>query len=204
MSSMVFEDDYFCDVSDYVITDVDDIVPPSLKEVIAMEDSTDIRDIIGAYVEELCGSRPPIAEVVCQNIYGTVTSTQLWNGTICREEKYGTKFGQKHGIYQRWDGGELVTDETYVEGKLHGMAKHWDGYGEPVFEEHYMNGTLHGPCKYWWSDRGETWLGKVITYKHGKKEHCIHYQHRYGDDTLYEKPDLCECEEEFYESEEEF
>jgi len=189
-------------------TDVDDIVPLSLEEIVAMEDSTDIRDIIGAYVEELCGSRPPIAEVVCQNIYGTVTSTELIDGTICEGEKYGTKFGQKHGIYQRWACGYLVADETYVEGKLHGMAKSWDYDGEPEFEEHYMNGTLHGPCKYWCSDRGETWLGEVITYKHGKKEHCIHYYHIYGDDTLYERKDPCEelSEEELSEeeSEEEF
>jgi hypothetical protein len=55
---------------------------------------------------------------------------------------WGLRGGQKHGLeVEYWDNGEIAFVETWVDGMLHGLARHYDEEGKLLLETRFAEGT---------------------------------------------------------------
>ncbi len=73
--------------------------------------------------------------------------------------------GTWHGIHRRWTGpGELVLEETFVDGELHGESRSWYSSGDLREVRHLREGKLHGERRAWYPSGEQRW---TAVYKRG-------------------------------------
>lgn len=120
----------------------------NFAELLTMKDLDEVRDIIGDYVEDLCGYRVSIADRVHAVMYEKVVT---YHPSGAKWQEYRTKFGVRDGLYQAWyDNGVLMTQYTLVNGVLHGNYKCWFSNGVMQMDCWYAHGKLHGSYKTWY------------------------------------------------------
>ena len=126
---------------------IDYTTPYELHELLGMTDLEGVRDVIGDYVEDLCGYRVQIADKIHQEMYQKVVT---YYETGEKMEEYRTKFGAMDGTYRKWKpNGILFWEREYVDGKLHGVDKTWYLTGQLREENHYVNGKRCGTHTRW-------------------------------------------------------
>jgi antitoxin component YwqK of YwqJK toxin-antitoxin module len=74
-----------------------------------------------------------------------------------------------------WSNGKLQSERSRVDGKLHGMVKHWYESGQLRSEYPYIDEELHGMAKWWHQDGGIRWFwlynkGELVTTFYPKNE----------------------------------
>ena len=86
--------------------------------------------------------------------------------------------GVQHGPSRTWyPGGNKSTEETWVDGGLHGVVRHWPDPDDdkerkaqlkPSLEATWQSGALHGVWREWegWGD--DRWLRIERHYEHGE------------------------------------
>jgi antitoxin component YwqK of YwqJK toxin-antitoxin module len=63
--------------------------------------------------------------------------------------------GKLHGMVKHWyQNGQLRSERPYVDGMPHGMIKWWYRDGQLGAETFYVDGVIHGVAK-WWSPNGD-------------------------------------------------
>ncbi len=67
-------------------------------------------------------------------------------------------------VYEAYENGQVITEQSFREGYLEGVSKEWDSEGNLLLEEHYQKGKLHGTHKLW---KGERLLA-VILFEEGE------------------------------------
>jgi hypothetical protein len=107
---------------------IEHATPYEFHELLAMTDLDEVREVIGDYVEDLCGYRVSIADRVHAMMYEKVV-TYHPSGT--KYQEYRTKFGVRDGLYQAWyENGAIMNQYPLVNGGLRGRYKRWFSNGE--------------------------------------------------------------------------
>lgn len=98
--------------------------------------------------------------------------------------------GTRHGVSKTWyRSGALETEETWVDGELHGVQRKWpDPWNsssdisqlKPSFEASYKNGKRHGALREWSGRRDNRWLKIEQNYVDGELD---------GEDSEWENKD---------------
>jgi hypothetical protein len=65
----------------------------------------------------------------------------LWDQDGERATGWGIRDGKKHGRCVEWINGKVIYLETYANGLLNGIARHWDEDGMLLLETRYVRGT---------------------------------------------------------------
>lgn len=105
------------------------------------------------------------ADVTFYTVAGKLESKGLMDG----KNRIGT------WIYYHEDGKTIMSEETYKNGKLHGIYKTFYNSGKPTEVANYVNGLLDGPYKKY-AIKGHVY--QSFTYKAGKLNGTATYYNR--------------------------
>ena len=84
------------------------------------------------------------------------------NGEKCHK----TVLNEGNGVVLQYhENGQVIREDNYKDGKLHGLRTSWDENGKKILELNFKNGKPHG-YTYYHSD-GEPWIKSE--YKDGEK-----------------------------------
>ena len=102
---------------------------------------------------------------------------EFWDSGILKIERYELN-GVQHGIQRRWcEDGSLLSECTFVHGKLHGVARLFTETGLAYIDENFENGVRHGEYISRWSSGG---LKEHGFYIHGEPQPGYRYYREDG------------------------
>tara|TARA_B100001248_G_C27345060_1_gene438289 strand:- start:95 stop:1054 length:960 start_codon:yes stop_codon:yes gene_type:complete len=104
--------------------------------------------VIGAMSEKII-----LGDVVTKN--GKIIELALISGSRWNEEPLAFIKGDAEPytgkIEKRFSNGQIMEEDSYLNGKLHGTSKKFKSSGIPVFAKDYFNGKKTGTHIYWYS-----------------------------------------------------
>ena len=102
---------------------------------------------------------------------------EFWDSGILKIERYELN-GVQHGIQRRWcEDGSLLSECTFVHGKLHGVARLFTETGLAYIDENFENGVRHGEYISRWDSGG---LKEHGFYIHGEPQPGYKYYREDG------------------------
>lgn len=105
--------------------------------------------VIGAMSENII-----LGDVLTKN--GKIIELPLIRGSRWNEEPLAFIKGDTEPytgkIEKSFSNGQIMEEDSYLNGKLHGTSKRFKNSGIPVFEKDYFNGKKSGTHIYWYSN----------------------------------------------------